>query len=122
MGRSNLTAMSPESVPAYDAGLRTGEIRGALSACRRFVADRGLLAELTARAELADLVRRFGLDYVTPHLRDQGMLGLLEQPTAAPPVVPVPSDANSPEGVGAKGEPGGWTGGLVDPGEEIDGP
>lgn len=127
-------------IAQYEAGVRFGECNGALAAVRRMISDRGLLAELPGRAVVADLVRRFGAAYVRSHLETHGLLEL------APALVQVTEtgrgcgktaraaelqrarygvpDANSPEGVGAKGEPGGWTGGLTtfaDPGDD-DGP
>lgn len=98
-------------IAQYDTGARYGECLGALGAVRRFIADRGLLAELTGRAIVSDLIRRYGADYVTSHPSAwPGMLGLAADASAAPAAT---SDANSPEGVGAKGEPGGWTGGRT---------
>lgn len=101
-------------IAQYDTGARYGECLGALGAVRRFITDRGLLAELTGRAIVSDLIRRFGADYVTSHPSAwPGMLDLASDQAGKD--APAASDANSPEGVGAKGEPGGWTGGQVEP-------
>lgn len=76
---------------------------------------------------MRELIRRFGPRDVEfevrkrPHLREaferaQSYIATGDtQPIDLPlPTMP-PSDANSPQGVGGKDEPGGWTGGLTHP-------
>ncbi len=114
-------------IAQYEAGVRYGECNGVCATVRRMLNDRGLLAELTGRATVADLVRRFGSDYVRTFLDRHGLFELLGLPISAPekmrgidPTCP----PNSPQDVGARDTPGGWTGGLTtlaDPGDD-DGP
>lgn len=119
-----------ERSASYDAGVRSGTCMGNLGAVLRIrqlqpkVSNPSTWAALEqlARKEVADLVRRFGWDYVHGHVRNYGKIvlelmperGKTHEALSEPDVEiePEPGE-NSPEAVGAKGETGGWTGGQT---------
>lgn len=114
-GPTQVERLQAGMLQANEDGVRYGECNGTCATVRRMLDELRDLPELAAPvayAVVADLVRRYGRDYVTTFV-DRHRLGFLQAHT--PPVVLEPGDANSPEGVVAKGEPGGWTGGQVDP-------
>lgn len=84
---------------AYSDGARWGECNGALGAVRRMIADRGLLCEITGRAIVADLQRRFGAEYVTAHLVTHGLLELAHSARTGQEIAVAVLEATMPAGL-----------------------
>lgn len=88
-------------------GWSTGFVEGAVWAM-------GYSDPSELRAGFEALVRRMGKAPVLRELQARRWLAMIEHVEAmdddTQPITLAPGDANSPEGVGARGEPGGWSG------------
>lgn len=104
---------------AHGAGRDSGVVEGACWALERLARARGELGipSSVMDAIVDELARMMGADLVATELRRRGFADqarrLAERERLAEGARP--PDSNSPEGVGAKGTPGGWTGGETRP-------
>lgn len=114
---------------SYENGWRSGFVEGGLAALEPILeALQGVTAGSTVNldtfAPLRELVRRFGAGPVELKARDrsgtvQAAVQAVVQQLASRPTPPdrptTPVCSNGPEEIGARGQPGGWTGGLTSP-------